>query len=749
MNTACTIEKLLEFERLGVLVNISLNEVVTQKVRAILFDWLLEVSAMFKLKYETILLTFEIFDKFISIYQISDKDKIQLYGIASLSLAAKKEEIYCPELSDYVYICDGTYRGNDIVDAESRVFYTLGCNLEFPIVLNYIRKSNTMADVPYDIHNLCKIFSLLHICCCKEKVLPSVLATSCLYLFSSFDKSFKFHNFFEIPESVYLNVAYDLRKIIRKINNSSIFKKYIEKQLTKNKLSNYESILDKLNNFSDVFAEKTTCPLKYQISEYANQKFVRDESSKEDLKYANQRFVRDESSKEGSEYAKSSVNTIIVNRKLDKMEKLGEGSFGQVYKCDLDGIIVALKKFNNSCSYSVDEGIEPCTLREISILLFIAENCGYHKNIISLLHVNQYTGKSYVYPSAILEFMDSDAKKYSQNNPLIICDPEFQLFVTKELIEGLTFLHSYGFIHRDIKPQNILVKGVWGVDFEIKYADLGASRGGVTLTNGLFTQGMCTLWYRAPEILLGKNGYGASLDIWSLACSLYEICSGKPLFVGDCDTGQLLKIFRLLGTPQHIQSEDFPYWENINTLPYYKDSFPQWKKSAQLNDLLSKHIFVEEVRSIIIKGLIYDPELRPNITQLTENIALVKSEMKMCTTPEEEWKKIYRASKLTSKEDKDKIKENILLRLDEIAVTNDVKDVAKLFDYLAEEGYIMMVDSQKFFETVKMKIIDFHKGKEKEIFKYVQENTKQFIYACTGIRISEELELTQNPDLYI
>ncbi|KAG1652058.1 hypothetical protein FOA52_010222, partial [Chlamydomonas sp. UWO 241] len=80
-----------------------------------------------------------------------------------------------------------------------------------------------------------------------------------------------------------------------------------------------------------------------------------------------------------------------------------------------------------------------------------------------------------------------------------------------------------------------------------------------------------TLWYRAPEILLGSKTYSTPVDLWSIGCIFAEMLNHKPLFPGDSEIDQLFKIFQVMGTP------DESTWQGVTTLPDYKDTFPKWR----------------------------------------------------------------------------------------------------------------------------------------------------------------------------
>lgn len=79
-----------------------------------------------------------------------------------------------------------------------------------------------------------------------------------------------------------------------------------------------------------------------------------------------------------------------------------------------------------------------------------------------------------------------------------------------------------------------------------------------------------TLWYRAPEVLLGSRHYSTAIDMWSVGCIFAEMAMRQPLFPGDSEIDEIFRIFRLLGTP------DEDIWPGVRSLPDYKSTFPQW-----------------------------------------------------------------------------------------------------------------------------------------------------------------------------
>ena len=94
-------------------------------------------------------------------------------------------------------------------------------------------------------------------------------------------------------------------------------------------------------------------------------------------------------------------------------------------------------------------------------------------------------------------------------------------------------------MHRDLKPANILIADD---NKTIKVADFGLSRA-FTYPLKSFTHEVVSLWYRAPEVLLGSKVYSTAIDVWGAGCVFYELAHKNPLFYGDSEIGTLFRIF--------------------------------------------------------------------------------------------------------------------------------------------------------------------------------------------------------------
>lgn len=251
-----------------------------------------------------------------------------------------------------------------------------------------------------------------------------------------------------------------------------------------------------------------------------------------------------------------------------RTELLGQGTYGKVYKARhaTTGKIVALKKTLLS---SEDEGVPPTTLREISILRTLKSP--YIVALNEVLHSEGQGGQPILY--LVFEYLDHDLKQFMQSKygKGVGMEPKRVKHFCYQILLALKFCHANSIMHRDLKPQNLLLDVKSDT---IKVADFGLGRV-FTLPVSKYTHEVVTLWYRAPEILLGTRFYSTGVDIWSVGCILAEMITGRPVFCGESELEQLLAIFRVMGTP-NAQT-----WPNVNSLRDWHD-FPQWRPQQDL-----------------------------------------------------------------------------------------------------------------------------------------------------------------------
>jgi len=271
-----------------------------------------------------------------------------------------------------------------------------------------------------------------------------------------------------------------------------------------------------------------------------------------------------------------------------KIEKIGEGTYGVVFKGKntKTGEIVAMKKIRLE---SEDEGVPSTAIREISLLKELQ-----HPNIVCLQDVLMQEAKLYL----IFEFLTMDLKKYMDTNIPKDgqMDPKLTKSYTYQLLQGMLFCHQRRVLHRDMKPQNLLIDK----NGCIKIADFGLARAfGIPVR--VYTHEVVTLWYRAPEVLLGSPKYSCPIDIWSIGTIFAEMVNRRPLFQGDSEIDQLFRIFRVLRTP----TEEL--WPGVTQLPDFKASFPNW---ATMNLKNSMKKLEPAGLDLLEAMLVYDPSKR-------------------------------------------------------------------------------------------------------------------------------------------
>ncbi|KAH8834760.1 kinase-like domain-containing protein [Flagelloscypha sp. PMI_526] len=240
-----------------------------------------------------------------------------------------------------------------------------------------------------------------------------------------------------------------------------------------------------------------------------------------------------------------------------QLEKLGEGTYATVYKGRnrTNNEIVALKEIH----LDAEEGTPSTAIREISLMKELK-----HVNILRLHDVIHTESKLVL----IFEYCEQDLKKYmDQNGDRGALSPEIVKSFMYQLLKGTAVCHENQVLHRDLKPQNLLInrKG------ELKLGDFGLARAfGVPVNT--FSNEVVTLWYRAPDVLLGSRTYSTPIDVWSCGCIFAEMISGVPLFRGKDNQDQLIRIMRIIGTPTDAQFQsmfrDSPEIQ-LKQYPYY------------------------------------------------------------------------------------------------------------------------------------------------------------------------------------
>ncbi|KIL00759.1 hypothetical protein PAXRUDRAFT_7974 [Paxillus rubicundulus Ve08.2h10] len=277
-----------------------------------------------------------------------------------------------------------------------------------------------------------------------------------------------------------------------------------------------------------------------------------------------------------------------------KDQKVGEGTYAVVYRGReaSTGRKVAVKKIKVG---QFKDGLDMSAIREVKYLREL-----HHQNVIELLDV--FSSKTNL--NLVLEFLDSDLEIIIKDRSLVFLPADIKSWMAMTF-RGLEFCHRNFILHRDLKPNNLLIAS----NGQLKLADFGLARDfadpGYKMTCQVITR-----WYRPPELLFGCRYYSTAVDIWSVGCIFAELMLRTPYLPGETDMDQLKTIFRALGTPTE---ED---WPGHTKLPDYVPvgQFPRTPlrdlftaASGDTLNLLSKTLTYEPRKRISAKEALHHP----------------------------------------------------------------------------------------------------------------------------------------------
>ncbi|KAF9436740.1 hypothetical protein BGZ76_003097 [Entomortierella beljakovae] len=231
----------------------------------------------------------------------------------------------------------------------------------------------------------------------------------------------------------------------------------------------------------------------------------------------------------------------------EKLNRISEGTYGVVYRAKdrVTGEIVALKKLKLD---QEKNGFPITSLREVYTLLLAK-----HPHIVNVREIVVGDKLSQIF--IVMDFIEHDLKELmsGMRNPFLQSEVKTLML---QLLSATELLHENWILHRDLKTSNLLLNNKG----EIKVADFGLARR-YGEPQGVMTQPVVTLWYRAPELLLGSKQYTTAIDIWSIGCIFAEFVNNEPLLPGKSEAEQLEKIFKLLGMPND------KIWPGYSKLP--------------------------------------------------------------------------------------------------------------------------------------------------------------------------------------
>ncbi|XP_015921945.2 cyclin-dependent kinase-like 4 isoform X2 [Parasteatoda tepidariorum] len=279
--------------------------------------------------------------------------------------------------------------------------------------------------------------------------------------------------------------------------------------------------------------------------------------------------------------------------RYEKISKIGEGSYGVVFKCRNreNGQLVAIKKYVET---EDDPLIKKIALREIRMLKQLK-----HPNLVNLIEVFRRKRKLHM----VFEYCEHTVLDILEKHPNGV-PASLTKRILWQTLQAINFCHQHNCIHRDVKPENILLTR----DGIVKLCDFGFAR---NLSPGEnYTDYVATRWYRAPELLVGDTHYGPEVDVWAIGCVAAELIRGEALWPGKSDVDQLYLIRRTLGelTQRHLQI--FKKNDFFNGV-----SIPDVDVREALESRLPHNITADEL-DFLKKCLDKDPEKRYNCEQL-------------------------------------------------------------------------------------------------------------------------------------
>ena len=246
----------------------------------------------------------------------------------------------------------------------------------------------------------------------------------------------------------------------------------------------------------------------------------------------------------------------LMQEKYVSAEKIGGGGYGKIYRAQRrkDGVVVAVKKVDLSRITPLEQND---ALGEVLLTKQLS-----HPHVVAFFDCFLDGGSLFIE----MEYLgggdlDQLVKRHAARGDYVAEETIWRLCA--EMTEGLKYLHDLTILHRDLKPQNLLINKRG----DLKLADFGLARAfGIPVRT--FSHEVVTLWYRAPDVLMGSTKYSTPIDMWSAGCIFAEMATGRPLFPGANAQEQLMTVFKIMGTP------NLAMWPSMRDLPEYKEDWP-------------------------------------------------------------------------------------------------------------------------------------------------------------------------------
>ncbi|KAI9217820.1 kinase-like domain-containing protein [Blastocladiella britannica] len=255
----------------------------------------------------------------------------------------------------------------------------------------------------------------------------------------------------------------------------------------------------------------------------------------------------------------------------------------------------AVKRIRIDPTAGDGDGFSVPAYREIALLHELD-----HENVIALEDVVVGGPSDHIF--MVMELCERDLAKILDQIPTVLPDAVVKN-MTFQFLRGIQYLHAQMVIHRDLKLANLLLNR-HGV---LKIADFGLARR-YPFPIVPMTPKVVTLWYRAPELLLGATTYSTAVDMWSTGCVFGELLLKQPIMPGKEEVEQLHLIFRLLGLPSSLQ---WPTWRDLPNAHLINDS--EYSGPPAIH---ARYANVSQLaRDLLSRLLWYNPDVRFTATE--------------------------------------------------------------------------------------------------------------------------------------
>ena len=280
----------------------------------------------------------------------------------------------------------------------------------------------------------------------------------------------------------------------------------------------------------------------------------------------------------------------LYNNKYIKVSKIGGGSFGAVYvvKDKETEKLYAMKKF-----YLDNLGNGGAKKQYEILSKFNHENIHKVIDMFVSKNQNQYLITPY-YKNNLYDYVSKKLPEKAIKQ------------IIYQILCGVNYLHSLKYLHRDIKPDNILISS----EGKIILTDFDLCRQESKGKDDQMTRTAVTLYYRAPEIFFGDSYYNNKIDIWSIGCVFAEMITGKPIFKANNELGTLSNIIENIGCP----NED--NWPGVSQLPNY---LPFGGGEFKIGKILEEGGLSKEGINMVTNMLMLDPKKRPTCEEMMKN----------------------------------------------------------------------------------------------------------------------------------